>query len=85
MLAARCTAFKEEAAAAGLKTCPFKGGFFVTVPCENDDAVNQELFKDNIFGIAIGGGVRIAISAISEEKCRKVPAKIAAAIKTING
>ena len=85
LLSARCSAFKDAAAEAGLRTCPFSGGFFVTVPCENDDAVNEELFKDNIFGIAIGGGVRIAISAISEDACRKVPAKLAAAIRTING
>ncbi|MGI6205826.1 MAG: aminotransferase class I/II-fold pyridoxal phosphate-dependent enzyme [Anaerovoracaceae bacterium] len=85
MLASRCAAFRDSAAAAGLKTCPFKGGFFVTVPCANDDAVNEELFKDNIFGVAIGGGIRIAISAISEEKCRMVPGKIAAAIKKVNG
>lgn len=85
LLSARCSAFKEAAAEADLKTCPFSGGFFVTVPCANDDAVNEELFKDNIFGIAIGGGVRIAISAISEDACRKIPAKLAAAIKTING
>lgn len=85
MLSARCNAFRESAAAADLRTCPFKGGFFVTVPCENDDAVNEELFKDNIFGVAIGGGIRIAISAISEDKCRMVPGKIAAAINKVNG
>ena len=50
-----------------------------------DYAVNEELFKDNIFAIAIGGGIRIAISAISEDACRIVPAKVAAAIKRVNG
>lgn len=65
--------------------CPFNAGFFITIPCENDDAVNEELFKDNIFAIAIGGGIRIAISAISEDACRIVPAKVAAAIKRVNG
>lgn len=85
LLADRCQAFKDAAAEAGLETCPFSGGFFVTIPCENDEAVNEELFKENIFGIAIGGGVRIAISAISEDACRKVPAAIARAIKKING
>ena len=37
-----------------------------------------------IFGIAIGGGIRIAISAISEAECRRIPAKIAEAIRTVN-
>lgn len=85
LLSARCNAFRDAAAEAGLRTCPFSGGFFVTVPCNNDDAVNEELFKDNIFGIAIGGGVRIAISAITEDACRMIPEKLAAAIKTVNG
>lgn len=85
MLSRRCTAFKEAAAAANLKTCPFNAGFFITVPCDNDDAVSEELFKDNIFTIAIGGGLRIAISSISEAVCRAIPAKIAAAIKRVNG
>jgi aromatic-amino-acid transaminase len=85
LLSRRCEAFKEASKAAGLKTCPFNAGFFITIPCENDDAVNEELFKDNIFAIAIGGGIRIAISAISEKACRMLPAKIAAAIKKVNG
>lgn len=85
LLAKRCQAFKEAAAEAGLKTCPFNAGFFITIPCDNDDAVNEELFKSNIFGIAIGGGIRIAISAISEAECRRIPAKIADAVRAVNG
>lgn len=85
LLAVRCRAFKEAADEAGLKTCPFNAGFFITIPCDNDDDVNEELMKEKIFGIAIGGGIRIAISAISEEACRMVPAKIAAAIQKVNG
>ena len=45
----------------------------------------KNILRENIFGIAIGGGIRIAISAISEKACRIVPAKIAAAIKRVNG
>ncbi len=85
LLSQRCKAFKEAAAEANLKTCPFNGGFFITIPCDNDEAVSEELYKDNIFGIAIGGGIRIAISAISEKVCRIVPGKIAEAIKRVNG
>ncbi len=85
LLSRRCRAFKEAAEEAGLTTCPFNAGFFVTIPCDNDNAVNEELQKDRIFAIAIGGGIRIAISAINETACRMVPAKIAAAIKRVNG
>ena len=85
LLSVRCRAFKEAADEAGLETCPFNAGFFITIPCENDDAVNEELQKDRIFAIAIGGGIRIAISAISEQACRMIPEKIAAAIKRVNG
>lgn len=85
LLKDRCDAFRTAAAEANLKTCPFNGGFFVTVPCANDDAVNAVLCDENIFGIAIGGGVRIAVAAISEDACRSIPANIAAAIKKVNG
>lgn len=85
LLKDRCDAFRKAAAEANLKTCPFNGGFFVTVPCDNDDDVNALLCDQNIFGIAIGGGIRIAVAAISEDACRRIPSNIAAAIKKING
>ncbi len=85
LLKDRCDTFRTASADAGLKTCPFNGGFFVTVPCENDDEVNSALCDENIFGIAIGGGIRIAVAAINEENCRRIPANIAAAIEKING
>lgn len=45
LLSRRCRAFKEAAEEAGLTTCPFNAGFFVTIPCDNDNAVNEELQK----------------------------------------
>ena len=78
----RGKAFMDEAMAAGLPICPYDSGFFVTVPCENDDAVSKELQQYDIFAVPIGKGIRIAICAISEEKCKTIPEKVMAAIKS---
>lgn len=85
ILIKRGDAFMEASKISGLKTCPFDSGFFITVPCENAEEVGKELQKDAIFAVPIGKGIRVSISAISEEKCKLMPGKMAAAIKKING
>jgi len=85
MLRKRGAAFTEAAKAAGLESCPFDSGFFITIPCENAEAVGKELQKYDIFAVVLGNGVRVSIASLSEEKCKMVPEKLAQAIKTING
>ena len=82
VLAKRGAAFNAAAAKAGLKTCPFDSGFFITVPCDNAEEVGKELQAQGIFVVPIGKGLRVAISAISEDACRKVALKIAEIIKS---
>ncbi len=81
MLAERGHVFMTAAKEAGLQTCPFSSGFFVTVLFENAEAVSVELQKDGIFAVPIGKGIRVAISAISADACRKVPQKMAEAVQ----
>ncbi len=85
MLRKRGAAFTEAANAVGLKACPFDAGFFITIPCENAEAVGKELQKYDIFAVVLGNGVRVSIASLSEEKCRMVPEKLVAAIKAVNG
>ena len=76
MLLARGRAFDEEAKRVGLNTVPFSAGFFVTVPCDNPEAICQALEEKGVFLIPIRGGVRVSVASISEAQCRKLPAII---------
>ena len=85
MLVQRGNTFAKAAKEAGMKTVPFEAGFFVTVPCENAEAVGLELQKEGIFTVPIGKGLRVSIASISEERCKMLPAVMKKAIEKING
>jgi aromatic-amino-acid transaminase len=85
MLVDRGRAFAKAAKETGLKTVPFEAGFFVTVPCENAEAVGLELQKQGIFTVPIGKGLRVTVASISEERCRMLPLIMKQAIDKING
>lgn len=85
MLVKRGQAFQKAADEAGLPTVPFDTGFFAVVPCKNADAVGKELQKSGIFTVPIGDGLRVSVASVSEERCKMLPAKIKAAIETVNG
>lgn len=70
-----------EAEKAGLKTCPYDSGFFVTIPCANPEKVGETLQSFNIFTIPLGPGVRVSVASNTVEECRKMPAKIKEAIE----
>ena len=55
---------------------PYDGGFFVAIPCSDPAAASAELEKDGIFLVPLAKGLRVSVASISEEKCRKVPAKV---------
>lgn len=80
MLSDRAQAFIENAQKVGLKICPYKAGFFITIPCKNPEAVAQELQKDLVFAVAMGKGIRFAVCAVSKELCAAVPEKLVKAI-----
>lgn len=81
MLLARGRAFEEEAAKAGLVTVPFDGGFFVSIPCDNPDALSARLEKEGIFLVPLAKGLRVSVASVAEDKCRMIPARIVAAMK----
>lgn len=80
LLLARGRAFEEEAARVGLETVPFDAGFFISIPCENPDEVSAKLEKEGIFLVPLAKGLRMSVASVSEERCRKIPAKIVEAM-----
>ena len=80
MLLARGRAFSEAAGEVGLEIVPFDAGFFVSVPCDDPDAVSKRLEKEDIFLVPLKKGIRVSVASISEDKCRRLPARIKAAM-----
>lgn len=75
-LLARANTFLEECQRVGLKTLPFKCGFFITIPCDNPDKTYERLVERKIHCIPMGNVIRVTISAISLEECRMLPKQI---------
>ena len=76
MLLARGKAFSEAAKEAELEIVPFDAGFFVSVPCEDPDAVSRKLEEQDIFLVPLKKGLRISVASVPEDKCRMLPAII---------
>ena len=83
MLIARGKQFNIEAEEAGLKTLPYKAGFFLVVPTDKPKELAERLYAENIFCATQGKGIRFTLSAVPSWQLRGVPAKIAKAINEI--
>ncbi len=83
MLQKRAAAFVEESEKVGLELCPYRDGFFISIPCRDAKAVSDKLMEDNVFVVALKKGLRFAPCAVSEEKCRRAPAAIKKAIDEV--
>ncbi len=80
LLSDRADTFIQEAKKVNLEICPYKSGFFITIPCENPQKVANELQKDAIFAVPLKRGVRFALSAVAKDKCAEAPGKFIKAI-----
>lgn len=76
MLRKRAEAFVEASKEVGLEILPYRDGFFVSIPCSNASKISEELIKENMFVVALKKGLRFAVCAVSEEKCKISPAII---------
>ena len=76
MLRNRAKAFVEASKEAGLEILPYRDGFFVSIPCKDAKKASDELIKENLFVVALKKGLRFAVCAVSEEKCKVSPAII---------
>lgn len=84
MLEKRAEAFVENAKEVGLITLPYFGGFFISIPCKNSKEVSEKLKEKNMYIVANKEGLRFAVCAVSEEKCKISPKLIKEAMDEIN-
>lgn len=82
MLIKRGRIFKEEAEKIGLKTLPFRSGFFMSIPCDNPEAAAALLEKEGIFTVPLAKGLRLAGSSVTEKDCIRLPEAVKRAIES---
>lgn len=80
LLEKRAETFTEEAKSIKLDTCPYKAGFFVTIPAIQPEESCKLLKKDNIFAVPISRGIRFAICSVPLYKIKGIAEKMKAAI-----
>ena len=73
ILRRRAEAFVEASEVVGLELLPYRDGFFVSLPCDKPYEISAALTEKNIFMVPLGKGIRFAVCAVSEEKCKKAP------------
>ncbi|MDQ9829839.1 hypothetical protein RFX70_13590, partial [Acinetobacter baumannii] len=66
----------------GLITCPFRSGFFITIPLkENAAEIIADLKSKKVFVLPVLGGMRIALCSVPCNKIEKLPKILAESIK----
>jgi len=79
----RADIFTQEAAVSGLTMLPYSAGYFLSVPTSVPDAVSEKLNAENIFAVALGKGVRVAVCAVPTEKIKGMAGKMKQAIDAV--
>jgi aspartate/tyrosine/aromatic aminotransferase len=60
----RCSIFSEQAKEIGLKTHPFKSGFYTIVLADDEEKAFKQLLAHDIYTIPMSGGIRIALCSL---------------------
>ncbi len=82
ILKKRAEIFLREAEKEGVTVCPFRSGFFITVPVkENLKEIVADLKSKRVFVLPTIGGMRIAICSVPCRKIEVLPKLIAESIK----
>lgn len=79
----RADIFVQEAAAVNLTMLPYSAGYFLSVPSTCPDAVVEKLNAQNIFAVALGKGIRIAVCAVPTEKIKGMAGKMKMALDAV--
>lgn len=79
----RADIFTQEAAVSGLTMLPYSAGYFLSVPTSAPDAVSEKLNAENIFAVALGKGIRVAVCAVPTEKIKGMAGKMKQAIDAV--
>ena len=85
MIQERGMLFMKEAKECGLNALQYKGGFFLSVPAKDPQAVCDKLHDDLIFAVPLKMGVRIAACSVSAAKMKGIAAKVLKALKAVEG
>ncbi len=72
----RSQLFVEQAKAIGLKTHPFRSGFYIVVLTKNPDQDYLKLAEHRIFAVPMSGGVRFALCSLNLKEIDGLPQKI---------
>jgi aromatic-amino-acid transaminase len=80
LLEKRAAMFLEEANATQLDICPYKSGFFITIPAIQPEESCRLLMEDNIFAVPISRGIRFAICSVPLYKLKGIAGKIKGAL-----
>lgn len=80
LLEKRAEVFMAEATSVNLDTCPYKSGFFITIPDIQPEESCKLLKKDNIFAVPISRGIRFAICSVPLYKMEGIATKINVAV-----
>ena len=81
MLKQRADLFFDEANMVDLVSYPYLGGFFVLIPCDDEDMVCQKLIKKNIFVVPMASGLRISLSSLTLNEIKGLAKQIKQALK----
>ena len=72
----RSQSFISQAKEIGLKTHPFRSGFYTVVLTPNPEKDYLKLAEHHIYAVPMNGGIRIALCSISKKEIIGLPQKI---------
>ncbi len=72
----RSVSFITQAKAIGLKTHPFRSGFYTVVLTKDPDQDYLKLAEHHIYAVPMNGGVRFALCSLSLKEIEGLPQKI---------
>lgn len=75
LLKKRGEIFLREAEAVGLEICPYKAGFFISVPATEPETVVARLQQERVFTVPLEKGVRFAICSVPTSKISGLAAR----------
>jgi aspartate aminotransferase/aromatic-amino-acid transaminase len=86
ILEERANIFINEAKKVNLVCYPYVSGFFVLIPCPNNQKVVDQLIEDeNLYVVPLSGGIRVALSCLTKKEIVGMATKIKKAYDKING
>ncbi len=72
----RSASFIEQAKAIGLKTHPFRSGFYTVILTPNPDEDYLKLAEHHLYAVPMSGGIRLALCSLSKAEIVGLPQKI---------